>query len=71
VIPQELHARLFAPFTRGNVRDEQRGLGLGLYIVAEIARAHGGAVELNSDEHETRFTFRMPFGSDNSNNNAS
>lgn len=62
VIPREMHERLFAPFTRGNVREEQRGLGLGLYIVAEIARAHGGTVELNSDEAETRFTFRMPNG---------
>ncbi len=61
-IPRELHERLFAPFTRGPVREEQRGLGLGLYIVAEIARAHGGSVELNSDETETRFTFRMPTG---------
>ncbi|WP_322052866.1 MEDS domain-containing protein [Paraburkholderia bannensis] len=61
-IPRELHERLFAPFTRGHVREEQRGLGLGLYIVAEIARAHGGSVELNSDDAETRFTFRMPIG---------
>jgi signal transduction histidine kinase len=71
VIPRELHARLFAPFTRGNVRDEQRGLGLGLYIVAEIARAHGGTVELKSDESETRFTFRMPINNGNSENSTS
>ncbi|WP_322044363.1 MEDS domain-containing protein [Paraburkholderia sp. J67] len=61
-IPRELHQRLFAPFTRGDVREEQRGLGLGLYIVAEIARAHGGTVDLASNDAETRFTFRMPIG---------
>jgi signal transduction histidine kinase len=59
-IPAEMHARLFAPFTRGNVREEQRGLGLGLYIVAEIARAHGGTVDLLSNDAQTRFTFRIP-----------
>ncbi|MBN3857102.1 hypothetical protein G3N59_27340 [Paraburkholderia sp. Ac-20340] len=59
-IPPEMHERLFAPFTRGNVREEQRGLGLGLYIVAEIARAHGGTVDLVSNDAQTRFTFHMP-----------
>jgi signal transduction histidine kinase len=35
-IPPETQKRLFAPFTRGAAHDQQ-GLGLGLYIVAEIA----------------------------------
>ena len=52
--------RLFQPFARGDVRPNQQGLGLGLYIASEIARAHGGTVEVASNDEETRFTFRMP-----------
>ncbi len=54
--------RLFQPFERGAVRPSLQGLGLGLYISAEIARAHGGALEVASTPEETRFTFRMPIG---------
>ena len=35
--------RLFQPFFRGAATAEQQGLGLGLYIASEIARAHGGS----------------------------
>jgi sigma-B regulation protein RsbU (phosphoserine phosphatase) len=35
-------------------------LGLGLHIASEIAKAHGGALEVASTLQETRFTFRMP-----------
>jgi len=49
---------LFQPFFRG--QGSHQGLGLGLYIAAEIARAHGGMLEVSSDESETRFTFGMP-----------
>jgi signal transduction histidine kinase len=35
-------------------------LGLGLYIAAEIARAHGGTLDVTSTPSETRFTLRMP-----------
>jgi signal transduction histidine kinase len=40
--------------------DARQGLGLGLYIASEIARAHGGTLEATSSAEETRFTFRMP-----------
>jgi sigma-B regulation protein RsbU (phosphoserine phosphatase) len=59
-IPPEAMARLFHPFFRGEVRRSQQGLGLGLYIASEIAKAHGGAVSVGSTSDETRFTFRMP-----------
>ena len=42
------------------VRPSQQGLGLGLYIASEIARAHGGTLDVTSTPAETRFTFRMP-----------
>lgn len=59
-IPPEAMARLFQPFERGAVRPNQQGLGLGLYIAAEIARAHGGALTVRSSADETAFTLRMP-----------
>jgi len=59
-IPPELLAQIFEPYTRGAHRPNQRGLGLGLYISNEIAKAHGGALDVESNPQETRFTFRMP-----------
>jgi signal transduction histidine kinase len=59
-IPPATMARLFAPFSRGEVRASQQGLGLGLYIASEIARAHGGRIDVTSSQHETCFVFRMP-----------
>ncbi len=58
-IPAEIMPRLFQPFSRGEVLRNQQGLGLGLYISAEIARAHGGTLTAHSTEDETRFIFRM------------
>jgi len=52
--------RLFQPFFRGEVRHSQQGLGLGLHIASEIARAHGGALIVSSNDTETRFTLTMP-----------
>jgi sigma-B regulation protein RsbU (phosphoserine phosphatase) len=59
-IPPDALQRLFQPFTREDFRPSQQGLGLGLYIAFEIARAHGGKLEVTSTTEETRFTFRMP-----------
>jgi phosphoserine phosphatase RsbU/P len=60
-IPPELLPGLFLPLVRG-AHDERgsRSVGLGLYIVSEIARAHGGTMEVESELHAgTRFTLRM------------
>ncbi|WP_242095347.1 HAMP domain-containing sensor histidine kinase [Sphingomonas sp. CROZ-RG-20F-R02-07] len=62
-IPPDAMARLFQPFVRGEVRASQEGLGLGLYIASEIAKAHGGALGVTSSDEETRFTFSMPLAS--------
>lgn len=59
-IPASTLSRLFHPFTRASARPMQEGLGLGLYIASEIAKAHDGALTVQSDPVETRFTFRMP-----------
>lgn len=58
-IPADFRDRLFAPFTRENGRSSQNGLGLGLYICFEIARAHNGILSFTSSGNETTFTFCM------------
>jgi len=57
--------QLFDPLKRGLVQPSSReydGLGLGLFIVRELVRAHGGRVEVRSDstEGETTFTVILP-----------
>ena len=59
-IPPEAMERLFQPFFRAEVRSSRQGLGLGLHIAFEIARAHGGSIAVTSTSAETRFTFTMP-----------
>ena len=59
-IPEAAWEHLFQPFYRGRVKPHQKGLGLGLYIASQIAQAHGGRIEVESDAEATRFTFRMP-----------
>ena len=59
-ISPEARMQLFQPFFRGAVRRSQQGLGLGLFIVNEIAKAHGGIMDVKSTDEITRFTFSMP-----------
>jgi signal transduction histidine kinase/CheY-like chemotaxis protein len=63
-IPQELRDALFDPFVRGGKgfrRGPSAGLGLGLYIVEQAARAHGGSVAVESSEYKgTTFTVDLP-----------
>lgn len=57
-------SQIFDPLTRGVEQgdrpDARGGLGLGLFIVREIAHAHGGEVEVRSDEGQTTFAVRLP-----------
>lgn len=61
-IPEALRASLFQPMARGTPRgSEMRSVGLGLYIVAEVARAHGGTVRVQSTaEDGTEFVALFP-----------
>ncbi|MBB6425791.1 PAS domain-containing sensor histidine kinase [Sphingopyxis sp. JAI128] len=59
-IPEHMHIKLFQPFERGLVTGGAKGLGLGLFIVNEIAIAHGGKMSVSSSDEETRFTLTMP-----------
>ena len=61
-IPAELRARLFQPFSAGDVRS---GSGLGLAICQEIVHALGGTIELENREKDRRVagldaTVRLP-----------
>jgi signal transduction histidine kinase len=59
-IDRETLTQLFAPLKRGTANGPHQGMGLGLYIVREIAKGHGGDAEARSDERETVFTVRLP-----------
>jgi two-component system sensor histidine kinase/response regulator len=61
-IPPEVAPRLFQPFQRGPERRAgAEGLGLGLYIVQQIAGSHGGAVTVDSTlRHGTTFRVIIP-----------
>lgn len=57
--PAELET-LFEPYRRGSDAPTGGGLGLGLYIVREIVRAHGGSVAVESSEAGTTFRVVLP-----------
>jgi sigma-B regulation protein RsbU (phosphoserine phosphatase) len=60
-IDAALLPRLFEPMVRGEARPTDRSVGLGLFIVREIARAHGGSVSVDSAPGGgTTFTFQAP-----------
>jgi len=61
-IEPALLPRLFEPMTRGRTDGTASdGVGLGLYIVREIARAHGGSVGIESSAAAgTRVTIAVP-----------
>ena len=61
-IPEEVRPSLFLPFSRGGGGGEGslQGLGLGLYIASQIARAHGGRLDVESGGTSTTFALTMP-----------
>jgi len=52
--------QLFKPFWRAQTGGVHDGLGLGLYIVSEIARSHGGKMHVISHANKVTFTFSLP-----------
>ncbi len=61
-IPAEALQSIFEPFRRAEDSQAQGAvhLGLGLYIVQQIALAHGGRVEVRSEEGRTTFAVQLP-----------
>lgn len=58
-LPETVASQLFRPFSRKTGAQKGEGLGLGLFIASELAKAHGGTLSVASGERTT-FTLRMP-----------
>lgn len=60
-IPAHLLPTLFEPFgTREGSTGRRDGLGLGLFIVHSIVKAHHGTIEVQSEADQTCFTVTLP-----------
>lgn len=59
-IPEDAHKRIFERFGRADTGRGIAGSGLGLPIVAAIARGHGGHVRLDSSPAGSRFGIVVP-----------
>jgi signal transduction histidine kinase len=57
-ISREVVAKLFKPFWRAQGQSPSEGLGLGLFIVSEIAKSHGGTLDVVSSDTTTSFIYR-------------
>lgn len=61
-IPADERSRIFEPFYRGrDARNREiEGSGIGLSIVRQVIRSHGGHIRLSSDPQQgTRFTMQL------------
>lgn len=60
-IPKEKQPNIFERFEGGHSSTRLGGLGLGLYIVREIIRGHGGSIQVESDEGQgSKFIILLP-----------
>jgi signal transduction histidine kinase len=61
-ISPDILANIFEPLNRGREtgREDDTGLGLGLYIANEIAKAHGGRISCTSEGTQTVFAVHLP-----------
>lgn len=61
-IPPELLPVIFEPLRMGRTEHSRsQGLGLGLFITQQVAAAHGGSIEVESDDASgTTFSLRLP-----------
>ena len=56
--------RLFEPFNTAQVAGRPAGIGLGLSLAREVARAHGGELDLARGARSTTFRMEIPVGTE-------
>jgi signal transduction histidine kinase len=58
-IPPDMQEKIFAPFAQA--AEDRSGIGLGLYVSAQIIRSHGGRIGVESEPgKDTSFYFAVP-----------
>ncbi len=57
-IPSDIHTKVFTPFF--TTKEKGEGIGIGLAIVKEIIKAHGGKISFESKNGETIFRVLFP-----------
>lgn len=57
-IPEDKRTDIFSPFVR--LQQEKKGSGLGLSLVAQIVKAHGGSIITDTVHGHTRFLITLP-----------
>lgn len=57
-IPDDKREDVFSPFVR--LKQEKKGSGLGLSLVAQIVEAHGGSIYTDTWQGKTRFLVILP-----------
>ena len=58
-LPRETMLKLFQPFFRSPDKQANQGLGLGLFIADELARAHGGTLKVEQGSGKIAFILEM------------
>ena len=60
-IPERERAQIFERFYRGSDAHRMPGTGMGLAIVRQVAKAHGGTADVaSSPERGTEFVLLLP-----------
>jgi signal transduction histidine kinase len=61
-IPEESRGKLFTKFTQlsNKSNGSNGGVGLGLYMIKEIVRKHGGDIWYEAEENRSNFVFTLP-----------
>lgn len=59
-VAADVAKRIFQPFSAGHVADRPAGIGIGLSLARNVARAHGGDLVLAAGEAATTFRMELP-----------
>lgn len=60
-ISEEDLSLIFNKYYCGNSKFRRLGTGLGLYLSNRIILAHGGSINVKSEDNKTTFTIKLPF----------